>query len=307
MNKNDISLLLLAGITDSHALYEDGVRKRFGGGAMYGGKTAAQLGIQTQVLTIGASDIDAGISELESDGITVYKVPTQQSNNFSNDYRGKRKIQMRSFAEKRIQNSDIPDESTHVSAVILYPTYHEVDPSILKKFPNALKYVDASGYMRNTLPKNSEELYEVIPADWKNISDFFGVVDVVKISDEDVENLHTIGLDSTYDPIEKAKQLSSKGFPIVILTRADKPPLVIQNGEVSFEVPIHPIQVQDPAGAGEVFGVGFVVEYLLSGDLKSATAFGNACASYKIAGENFSFETAQKRKQEILDSVSKSA
>lgn len=306
MKKSDISLLILAGITDSHALYEDGVRKRFGGGAMYGGKTAAQLNVDTHVLTIGASDIDAGILELESDGIKVRKVTAQHSNNFSNDYRGKRKIQMRTFAEKRIQDSDISDEATQVSAVILYPTYHEVDPSILKKFPNALKYVDASGYMRETLPKNEEGLYEVTASDWENISDFFGVVDVVKISDEDVENLHGNGLNSTSDPIEKAKQLSSKGFPIVILTRAEKPPLVIQNGQVSFEVPIHPTQVQDPAGAGEVFGVGFVVEYLLTNDLKSATAFGNACASFKIAGQNFTFESAQKRKQEILDSSSKS-
>ena len=298
---NEKKIFIIGGITDSHALYPDGIRKRFGGGAMYGSQTAVSLGISTHVITIGASDIDAAIRQLQEAGVTVDKVITKESSNYSNDYRSKRVLQMRSRTDRSITRADLDAigiQYETASAVILYPTYHEVSPEVLDVFPRALRYVDASGYMRRAGKRNSEGFFPISQSDWKNRNDFVGRVDVLKISDEDIENIKDVG--GTQNPVERAKSLSMQGFEHIILTRAEKPPLMIRNGEVLFEVPIHPIQVDDPAGAGEVFGVGFVTKYLQTKDLKEATAFGNACASFKISGENYTFKKAQARAASIL-------
>ncbi len=112
MSHKNIRMLIVGAISNSQAIYDDGVRERFGGGAIYGSQTSVKLGVDTSLLTLGANDIDAGVKELESLGVKVIKSDRKKSNNFSNDYRGKRKLQMRSVIERPLEISDILAQNT---------------------------------------------------------------------------------------------------------------------------------------------------------------------------------------------------
>src|SRR5688500_11028968 len=98
-----MKLLLIGAITNSEPKYKDGIRKRFGGGVMYGGRTAVALGIDTTVLTVGAEDIEGGADELRALGIKIERIKRNSSNNFSNDYTGpERVVYMRSIIDDAI-------------------------------------------------------------------------------------------------------------------------------------------------------------------------------------------------------------
>ena len=284
-----LKLLIVGSMTHSIATYDDGDRERFGGGVSYGGKAASSLGIPTMVITIGAKDIDPGVQSLKSAGINVLRISRNSSNNFSNDYRSDfRKLQMRSYIKEPFSKNyfqEVPESD----AVIFFPGLHEISPEVLNIFRDRFVFLDVGGLTRKLGGKNNEGFYPISHGKWKNIDDFRGKVNVLKVSEEDLENTS-----------EKTENLVENGFPIVLLTRGEKPTFLHQKNQQLIKIPTFIVEDGDTAGAGEVFSVSFVYEYLLTKDLVKAVAFGNACASYKIAGEDYNYEKARKRADEIL-------
>ena len=283
-------LLIVGSMSYSIATYDDGARERFGGGVSYGGKAAASLGISATVVTIGAEDIEPGVQDLKSAGIDVLRIRRNSSNNFSNDYRGKlRKLQMRSYIKEPFLNDDflkVPKSD----AIVFFPGLHEISPEILDIFKDRLIFLDVGGLTRKLGERNDEGFYPIFQGLWENINDFRGKVDILKVSEEDLENTK-----------EKAEDLVENGFPVVLLTRGERPTVLFQKDKSPIEVSVFSVEGGDTAGAGEVFSIGFTYEYLLTKDLVKAVAFGNACASCKIAGEDYTYEKAKKRANEILN------
>lgn len=275
-DKKDLQLLLVGSITHSFAKYKDGVKQRYGGGVIYGGKTAVKLGIKTTVLTIGAMDIDPGIKELKSQGIKVYKVSREKSNNFSNDYTGeKRRMFMRSFIDTPIKSTEIKWDLKKHNGVILFPLFNEINLDFLSAFSKSqLLFLDPQGFLKKTGNKNQDGLYPIQKANLENIKSFANKIDILKLSSEDIE-----GNDE-----EKIRNLVKMGFPLVILTRGEKSTLLMGKNLPLVEVTTLKVKVLDSAGAGEIFAVAFMYKYFQTYDPVQSVKFANIQTVLKISG-----------------------
>ncbi|MBI2026041.1 MAG: hypothetical protein HYT06_01525 [Candidatus Levybacteria bacterium] len=247
-------LTIVGSMSHSFATYDEGVKERYGGGVSYGGKTAAILKIPTQIITIGADDIEPGINELQKLGLQIQRVKREKSNNFSNDYRnGERKIFARSYINSPLSLNDF-NEKIVCDGAIFFPGLHEIS---------------------------------------LEMSLFRNKIDVLKVSHEDME-----GIEGNSE-VEKAQNLAENGFSIVLFTRGEKSTILARKGKPILEIPVEKTD-GDIAGAGEVFSVGFMFEYLLTNDVIKAVFFGNICAWYKIRGEEYDYKKAKKKAEEVF-------
>ncbi|HVZ12693.1 MAG TPA: inositol monophosphatase family protein [Patescibacteria group bacterium] len=284
LNKR-MKLLIIGAITNSEATYSDGVRRRFGGGVIYGAKVAIQLGINTTVVTIGAEDIDRGVAELKNLGINTYRIGRPTSNNFSNDYRSKqvRKLYMRSIIKTPIQYEEIPVNPNDFDCVIFCPTMTEINTKTISRFPlEQLKLLDAQGFARKNGYKNSSGLISVGYASWKITRAFSKKVNVLKVSHEDLPG---IDLPPSQTISEKCRKLLSFGFEVVAITQAEEKTLIAGRGVDFTEIPTHKADVIDSAGAGDTFNVAFVYKYFETGDPIESAVFANKIAALKISGK----------------------
>ena len=132
---------------------------------------------------------------------------------------------------------------------------------------------------------------------WDSIDEFRDKVDILKISEEDLENIEfEKGVESDE---EKIQNLAENGFPTVLFTKCEEGTILARKGLPIEEIPTFRVD-GDTAGAGDTFSVGFMVEYLNSKDLVAAVAFGSACASYKIAGEEYDYQKAEEKAKQTL-------
>ena len=289
-------------MTHSFSTYPDHIKEGYGGGISYGGKTAAVLEIPTTVITIGADDIEPGLEDLRKMGIKTIRIKRDVSNNFSNDYRTEnRKLRCRSFFTEPFSTDDFK-EKLNCDAVILFPGLHEISKDTISEFNTKLVFLDVGGLTREIGEKNEEGLYPITQGNWDAIDGFRNKIDVLKVSHEDLENIEFPKNVTSEE--EKVQKLADNGFPITLLTRGAKSTILVRIGLPIVEIPTFELEGGDPAGAGEVFSVGFIDEYLKTDDSVRAVAFGNACASYKISGEDYNYEKAKQRAEEILQTIS---
>jgi myo-inositol-1(or 4)-monophosphatase len=295
-------MVIVGSMTHSFSTYPDGVKEGYGGGTSYGGKTAAALGIPATVITIGASDIEPGLEDLRKIGLKTIRIKRDTSNNFSNDYVTEdRKLRMRSFINSPFSANDFKQQ-LQFDAVIFFPGLREISSETISLFETKRIFLDVGGLTRALGEKNADGLYPVIQTHWKSIDEFRNKVDVLKVSYEDLENIEfPKGVESE---AEKAQNLTENGFPIVLLTRGAKSTILARKNLSLIEIPTFELKDGDPAGAGEVFSIGFMDEYLKTQDPIKAVAFGNACASFKIMGESYNYEKAEQRAREILKTTS---
>jgi myo-inositol-1(or 4)-monophosphatase len=291
-------IVIVGSMTHSFATYDDRVEERFGGGVSYGGQAAATLGLSTTVITIGAKDLEPGLKTLREKGITTIRVNRNTSNNNSNDYRnGQRKIQARSIIDTPFLRSDF-GQQIHCSGVLFFPGLHEIIPHTLSAFDAEIIFLDVGGLSRTVGKRNEEGLYPLNQGNWDTIDGFRNKVDILKVSHEDLENIDFPKKIQSEE--EKVQNLAENGFPIVLFTKGEKATILARKSLPLLEIPTYKLEGGDPAGAGEVFSIGFIYEYLETDDPVKAVAFGNACSSFKIAGENYDYRRTKERAKEIL-------
>ncbi len=291
-------LLIIGSVTYSVATYDDGIRERFGGGVAYGGRTAGILGIPAKVITVGAEDIGPGVEEIRSYGIDVMRIPRNSSNNFYNDYRGERRqLRMKDHIKRPLCKEDLANQQD-CDAVIFFPGFHEISAETVEIFKGKTIFLDVGGLTRAFGEKDKEGYYLIDQVDWDTIDEFRNKVDILKVSQDDLEGMK-------FDPSiknedEKIQCLAENGFPIVLFTKGCEGIILARKGLSLEEIPTFKVH-GDSGGAGDTFSVGFMAEYLENKDPIRATAFGSACASFKISGEDYDYGKAKLGAEKILE------
>jgi 1-phosphofructokinase len=124
-----------------------------------------------------------------------------------------------------------------------------------------------------------------------------GGVDVVKVSDEDLLACGHVN-NPSLDALEgAAADLTARGADAVIVTRAERPALVLADGTI-WQVEAPTLEAVDPRGAGDSFTAGVTAALAYGADLLDAVRLGSAAGTLNVARRGLG--SGNRREIELL-------
>lgn len=251
--------------TDTSAV----IRSTSGGSAANAAVWAAACGAAVDfVAAVGAHDAEVHASELAAAGVTPHLQvePDAATGTIIVIAQGEERAMLTERgANSLLRASSVTDELLGDAGVLHVSGY-----SILDGFG-----VSAT---RELFARASELSVPVSvnPASVGFISDFgvelfreaIGGVSVLILSSDEARLL--TGID---DDVEAAQTLARE-VPIVALTRGSAGVKVFLYGAKPVSIPVVPVEVIDPTGAGDAFAAGFLAEWVRSGDAIAAAHAG---------------------------------
>lgn len=264
-----------------------GNKNILGGTASYSGIVARQLGLQTGILTSVGEDFEF-FDVFEKRGIPVWNKPAPETTVFENIYeQGKRTQYLHARAET-LYATDIPQVCLAAPIVLVCPIAGEVDFSVLRAFPGALKGATIQGWLRQW---DNEGKVSPKAMDWHQLA----AADVVIMSDADIQGF------------EQVIPLIASHVNVLVLTQGASGALVFSEGR-RFHFPAYPVSEVDATGAGDVFATAFLISYAQKKDIAQATVFAHCAASFVVEGVGIanlaSLEKIEARyKKHILSSA----
>jgi sugar/nucleoside kinase (ribokinase family) len=235
-----------------------------GGTVFYSGVQARRLGADVTVITTAEPDIN--LSAIEA-GTVVHIQESPESTTFENIYdeQGNRVQNVRAKASP-LDPQKAPSLHTPPDILHLGPLIDEVPLDYNKVFPDAKLGITPQGWMRHI-----DEKGRVHPRIWAEAEQLLPQAWAVVFSEEDVG----------YD--EREIQRLADLCPVTVCTRNISAATLFVNGK-SSEVPVHPSNIVDPTGAGDVFAAAFFVWLHESGDPEKAVQFAHIAAGMSIEG-----------------------
>ncbi len=231
-----------------------------GGTVTYSGRIGQTFGLETAVLTSCQPDYP-GLQELAT--LEVVTVPAEETTTFENIYTPDGRQQTIYSIANRITSQDVPEAWKNAKIVHLAPVADEVDPEIMRQFPDSLIGMTPQGWMRQW-----DENGRISPKEWPGAAQYFGLADVVIVSQEDL--LST-------DMLFQYWAWSN----ILILTGGIKGCIVFYGDKAQY-VPTIPVTEVDATGAGDTFATAFLFKYYQTKDPIESARFANAMASYSV-------------------------
>ncbi len=227
---------------------------------------------------VGADFEDDYHTALRSSGINLSGLVTdgKSSTRFVNRYDalGNRTQFVEALAP-RILPDDFSDD--HLDATIIHfspLTPHEIDIECIRsaKSSGALVSLDVQGYIRD-IDSNKK----VIPRVWDDRDEVLGLVDVVKCHESEL--FATI---SAKSELAAASYILSLGPRIVLVTH-DHRGSVIYTRNAQIEIPLVLAKKQvDTTGCGDIYSIGFLIEYIRSAGVRRAGLFAATCSSFNV-------------------------
>jgi len=136
----------------------------------------------------------------------------------------------------------------------------------------ALTSLDVQGYIRSI---SSDGI--VTPKKWSERDDVLGLVDVVKMHEQEL--FTTVPAQSE---LAAASHVLSLGPKIVLVTH-DQRGSVIYTRNTQVRIPLVLARIQaDTTGCGDTYTIGFLLEYMRSGDVRRAGLFAATCSSFNV-------------------------
>ena len=240
-----------------------------------GGKLQARVGLVTKVGRDACPDLLSVLRDasVDTEGVMVVgQESTKTSLVYGKD--GSKHIEYRSKAPA-IWYSDIPRSYLGAQVFFICPIDGEVSvrTAIDIRAGGSLLAVDLGGFGGAASQKHPAGstvglalLRRLVEQCW-----------IVKASDEDCQHLFRDWEDST----TIAETLLTWGAPIAIITHGARGATVRTEDE-AIAIPAARCDVVDPTGAGDVFGMVFVLRYMKTGNLRSAGAAAAAASSLLI-------------------------
>ncbi|MGH2627906.1 MAG: PfkB family carbohydrate kinase [Anaerolineales bacterium] len=238
----------------------DGARVRLGGTAAYSGLTASALGCNVGVVTAAAADLD--LSPLAS--LSLFVLPSPHSTSFENRATAHGREQVLHRRATPLTIAQVPDSWRDADLVHLAPIADEVDPEMVRQFPNSFVGVTAQGWLRQW-----DETGRVRRKDFDGIRPALQAADVVVVSLED------LGGD-----LARAEAMAAC-CQVLAVTRAAQG-ATIYTGGTSRHVGAPPASEIDPTGAGDVFAPAFFLRLKETGDPWQAARIANQLAAASV-------------------------
>ncbi len=239
-----------------------------GGSVVYAGLTASRLGRRVGVLTSATPDL---ILEPLLRTLAVECVPSDRNTDFENRYptTGPREQFIRSVAT-RIAATDVPSVWRKAPLVLIGPVAGEVDPRVVRCFPESLVCVAPQGWMRRWGGDG-----QVSRKVWEDAADVLPDTDVLVVSEEDLGG--DISLAQEY----------AKRVPVVLYTMGAKGSRLHWRG-AWHDIPSFEVEEVDATGAGDVFAAAFLVRYSELREPLRAALFASCAASFCVEESGYS-------------------
>jgi hypothetical protein len=233
---------------------------QIGGTASFASLTARALGLRVGVITSWAGEISLG--PLES--IPIINFPTEHSTTFENIYTSNGRLQVIHHVASTLDFYQVPETWRHAPIVHLGPVAQEVEPGIVRYFPNSLIGITPQGWLRTW-----DQDGRVHPCEWPEENFLLNQVGAAIISPEDV------GGDEN-----RIEEMAAYGR-VLVVTEAAHGARVYWNGDVRR---IHSPQVVevDTTGAGDIFAAAFFYRLYNTRDPWESARFGNQLAAFSV-------------------------
>jgi sugar/nucleoside kinase (ribokinase family) len=240
-----------------------GSRNILGGTASYSSLVAKQLSLETGILTSVGSDF-AFFDFFEKKSIRVWNKKAERTTVFENIYQNGQRTQYLHARAETLFADDVPAECLEAKIVLFCPIADEVDFSVFKKFPPALKGATIQGWLRQW-DKNSKTSPKEM--DWSQLA----AADVVIMSDADIQGF------------EAAISTIASFVKVLVMTQGASGATVFSQHQ-KFHFPAFPVKEVDATGAGDVFATAFLIKYSETRDIAQATGFAHCAASFVVEG-----------------------
>ncbi len=245
-----------------------------GGTAAYSSLIASKLiGQPVSVLTSVGEDF-LFQERFDSIGINVCNKPAKKTTIFNNVYLNGDRTQYIYERAETLTAEDLPLAWQKAPVVKICLIADEVDKSLMNSFPDALIAATIQGWLRKWDEKGKISPKEMDYA-------LLEKVDIVLMSEVDI-----LGMEHILPKLIEAVE-------IVVMTKGEAGAVVFYQ-QASFSFPAFPVEEVDPTGAGDVFGVSFLVKYLETKSITLATTYAHAAASYVIEGVGVKLPDSEK-------------
>ncbi len=233
---------------------------RLGGTATYASLTAQAMGLRVGIVTSWGEEIALGPLR----HIPVANFPTEHSSTFENIYTPDGRVQILHYLAPKLEYYMVPEPWRNASIVHLGPVAQEVDPSLVRHFPDSLVGVTPQGFLRGW-----DEAGHVYLVEWPEAPFVLGQAGAAVFSVEDVDNDET--------RIEEMVAASR----ILVVTEGARGARVYWNGDVRRFVP--PVKTEvDATGAGDIFAAAFFYRMYATRDPWEAARFATLLAANSV-------------------------
>jgi hypothetical protein len=233
---------------------------RVGGTATYSGLTARALGLRVGVVTACDSCFD--VPRLSQ--YTVVGLNSPETTTFENIQTPQGRIQKIHQRAPGLGLSLIPETWRSAPIVHLGPVANEVDPGLVRAFPNALIGLTPQGWLR-AWDKDGNVQF----TDWLEAGYVLEQATAAVLSIEDVRG------DESY--IEEF----ASHIRILAVTEGAQGARIYWNGDVRRFTPPKMKEI-DPTGAGDIFAAAFFIRLYTTRDPWEAGRFATQLAAYSV-------------------------
>ncbi|BAJ63427.1 MULTISPECIES: PfkB family carbohydrate kinase [Anaerolinea] len=234
---------------------------RVGGTATYSGLTARALGLRVGVVTA----CDSCFEIPRPSQYTVVGLHSPETTTFENIQTPQGRVQKIHQRAPGLGLSLVPETWRSAPIVHLGPVANEVDPGLVRAFPNALVGLTPQGWLRAW-----DQDGNVHFTDWLEAGFVLEQATAAVISIEDVRG------DESY--IEEF----ASHIRILAVTEGPQGARIYWNGDVRRFTPPKMREI-DPTGAGDIFAAAFFIRLYTTRDPWEAGRFATQLAAYSVA------------------------
>lgn len=233
---------------------------QIGGTATYAALTAKALGLRVGIVTSWGEEIPLGLLR----PIPVASFPAEHSSTFENIYTPEGRVQILHHVAPKLEYFMVPEPWRNTPIVHLGPVAQEVDPSLVRHFPDSLVGVTPQGFLRGW-----DEAGHVYAVEWPEAPFVLEHVGAAVLSIEDI------------DRDEARVEEMAAVCPVLVITEGPRGARVYWNGDVRRFLPSEKTEV-DATGAGDIFAAAFFHRLYMTRDPWEAARFATLLAANSV-------------------------